>query len=103
MDRSFDEVSSEELKEWFRTRVASEVEDAKDAEISAEHVTGWQKGILAWYAEHYVPDDPSSLFFPDGTSALTSFVSVTVTPVGLNWSTTFTPVIGVRRVGHLSW
>ena len=26
----------------------------------------WQKGVLAWFADHFVPDDPASLIMPDG-------------------------------------
>jgi hypothetical protein len=60
-------VENDELKEWFQQHVASEIEEAKQSEIAAEHAQGWQKGVLAWFAEHYVPDDPTSLILPDGS------------------------------------
>jgi hypothetical protein len=54
------------VQDWMRSRVAIEVDELRDLEITAEHVSEIQRGVLAWFAEHYVNDDPQFLVFPDG-------------------------------------
>ena len=65
-DKTSASVDDDELKEWFRKHVASEIEEAKESEIAPDHAQDWQKGVLAWFADHFVPDDPASLIMPDG-------------------------------------
>lgn len=64
--KAAEQVDNEDLKDWFRKYVALEIEEAKSAEIVAEHAPEWQRGVLAWFADHYVHDDPASLILPDG-------------------------------------
>ena len=67
-DKSHANIDTEDLKTWFRDYVAAEIEEATQSDIPAEYAQGWSKGVLAWFAEHYVPDDPASLILPDGPS-----------------------------------
>lgn len=60
------DISDEDVKSWMRTDVAREIEELRGEEIPAEHTEDWYRGVLAWVAKYYVPDDPEALHYPDG-------------------------------------
>ncbi len=62
-----DEIERADVKSWLQRDVSAEIEDLRDAEITAEHTQDWYRGVLAWFAKYYVDDDPEQLIFADGS------------------------------------
>jgi hypothetical protein len=60
------EPTTDEIRQWMRSSVATEIEEGKESELSAPHAPEWQRGVLAWFADHFIHDDPSSLSCADG-------------------------------------
>jgi len=61
------EPTDDEIRDWMRSSVSAEIEECKQSDLSAPHAPEWQRGVLAWFAEHFIHDDPSSLSCADGT------------------------------------
>ena len=63
-----EEIDRDDVKKWLTQNVASEIEELRATEITADHAQDWYRGVLAWFAKYYVDDDPDLLYFADGSS-----------------------------------
>ena len=62
-----EEIDRTDVSNWLAQNVASEIEELRASEITADHALEWYRGVLAWFAKYYVDDDPSLLYFADGS------------------------------------